>query len=69
MGQRTVRPDVIAALVVVDLVAASLAWRDLKRRSEREVRGTKRLWHVLILANPGNSLAYWLFGRKRIESD
>ncbi len=55
MGQRRVRPDIIAALVVVDLVAASFAWRDLKRRSESEVRGTKRLWHVLILANPGNS--------------
>jgi hypothetical protein len=62
-----VRADVIATLVVLDLVAATLAWRDLKRRSESEVRGTKRLWHVLILANPGNSLAYWLVGRKQTD--
>jgi hypothetical protein len=57
---------VIAALVVVDLVLATLAWRDLNRRSEVEVRGTKRFWRVVILANPGNSIAYWLFGRKRV---
>jgi hypothetical protein len=67
VGRRKVRADVIATLVVLDLVAATLAWRDLKRRSESEVRGTKRLWHVLILANPGNSLAYWLVGRKRTD--
>jgi hypothetical protein len=67
VGRRKVRADVIATLVVLDLVAATLAWRDLKRRSESEVRGTKRLWHVLILANPGNSLAYWLVGRKQTD--
>jgi len=57
---------VIAALVAVDLVLATVAWRDLNRRSEGEVRGTKRFWRVVILANPGNSIAYWLFGRKRV---
>ncbi len=56
---------VIAALVAVDLVLATVAWRDLNRRSEVEVRGTKRFWRVVILANPGNSIAYWLLGRKR----
>jgi len=52
--------------VLVDLVLATVAWRDLSRRSEVEIRGTKRFWHAVILANPGNSIAYWLFGRKRI---
>jgi hypothetical protein len=55
----------LAALVAVDLVAAVFAWRDLNRRSEDEVRGSKRLWRVVIVANPGNSFAYWVVGRKR----
>jgi hypothetical protein len=62
-----VRRAVIAAVAAVDLVAAVLAWRDLKHRSEDDVRGTKRLWRVVILANPGNSFGYWLFGRKRAD--
>jgi len=64
--RRRPKPKVLAALVLVDLVLATVAWRDLSRRSEGEIRGTKRFWHVVILANPGNSIAYWLFGRKRI---
>jgi hypothetical protein len=54
--------------VAVDLVLAIVAWRDLNRRSEVEIRGTKRFWHVVIVANPGNSIAYWLFGRKRVAA-
>jgi hypothetical protein len=51
--------------VVVDVVLAILAWRDLSRRSENEVRGSKRFWRLAVMANPGNSVAYWLIGRKR----
>jgi hypothetical protein len=28
------------------------------------VRGPKLLWRILIGINPGNSLAYWLLGRR-----
>ncbi len=66
MDRRRPKPKVIAAVVVVDLVLATIAWRDLNRRSEGQIRGTKRFWHVVILANPGNSIAYWLFGRKQV---
>jgi hypothetical protein len=62
---RPPKPALIAALVVVDLVAAIFAWRDLNRRSEDEVRGGKRLWRLVIVANPGNSFVYWVAGRKR----
>jgi hypothetical protein len=55
----------LAAILVVDLVFATFAWRDLRNRTEDQVRGSKRLWHVAILANPGNSIAYWLMGRKK----
>ncbi len=52
-----------AILVPIEVVLAVLAWRDLDRRSDVQVRGTKRLWRALVLINPGNSIIYWLFGR------
>ncbi len=67
MGAWRRRPAVLVALIAVDLVSCVLAWRDLRDRSEDEVRGGKRLWHVVIVANPGNSLAYWLIGRKKSQ--
>jgi hypothetical protein len=63
--RRPPKPALLAALVAVDLVAAIFAWRNLNRRSEDEVRGSKRFWRVVIAANPGNSFAYWAVGRKR----
>ncbi|HWE68736.1 MAG TPA: hypothetical protein VG205_00155 [Acidimicrobiales bacterium] len=53
-----------AALVVVDLVSAALTFRDLRGRDESQIRGSKRFWRIATIANPGNSLAYWLFGRR-----
>jgi hypothetical protein len=63
--RRPPKPALLAALIAVDLVAAIFAWRDLNRRSDDEVRGSKRLWRVAIVANPGNSFVYWLVGRTR----
>ena len=54
----------MVTLVAVEVASAVLAWRDLSRRSEGEIRGSKRGWRVIILANPGNSIAYWAFGRR-----
>lgn len=56
---------VLAPLVVVELISAVFALRDLARRPADRVRGPKNLWRVLIALNAGNSLPYWLFGRKR----
>jgi hypothetical protein len=55
---------VIAAVVVAQMVSCALAWRDLAQRSEDQVRGRKNLWRVFITVNPGNSIVYWLAGRK-----
>jgi hypothetical protein len=41
-----------------------MAWRDLARRSDNQVRGRKNLWRVFITVNPGNSIVYWLVGRQ-----
>ncbi len=64
--ERSRRPIVLAVIVAIDLVVATFAWRDLKQRSEESLRGSKRFWHLAIIANPGNSVFYWLIGRKRL---
>ena len=56
---------VVVAVVAVEAVSAAFAYRDLVRRDQAEVRGPKLLWRVLIALNPGNSLAYWILGRRR----
>ena len=52
-------------MVAVQAVSAAFAFRDLARRQDDEVRGPKLLWRIIIGINPGNSLAYWIFGRRR----
>jgi hypothetical protein len=56
---------VLAVLLAVEVIIAALTFRDLKRRPPEEIRGSKRFWRVISLVNPGNSIAYWLFGRRR----
>jgi hypothetical protein len=55
---------IVAAVVTIQTVSSALAWRDLARRSDSQVRGPKNLWRVIVSINPGNSIAYWLFGRR-----
>jgi hypothetical protein len=56
--------QVVVAVVAVQAVSAAFAFRDLARRSDDQVRGPKLLWRIVIGMNPGNSLGYWLFGRR-----
>ena len=55
---------VLGIVVVAQTVSSALAWRDLARRSDARVRGPKNLWRVIVTINPGNSIVYWLFGRR-----
>jgi hypothetical protein len=55
---------VVAAIVAVQAISCALAWRDIARRSDDQVRGNKNLWRVVVSLNPGNSIIYWLFGRR-----
>ncbi len=48
--------------MLVQMISAVLAWRDLGSRSNDQVRGSKKIWRVFIALNPGNSFAYWIFG-------
>jgi len=62
---RTKRGKVVLGVVVAaQTVSSVLAWRDLAERSDDQVRGPKNLWRFIVTVNPGNSLAYWLIGRR-----
>ena len=54
----------LVALVLAEVGLAALTWRDLRRLPAEEIRGSKRFWRVISTINPGNSVAYWLVGRK-----
>jgi hypothetical protein len=56
---------ILGVVVAAEAVSSALAWRDLARRTEDQVRGPKNLWRVIITINPGNSMVYWLLGRHR----
>lgn len=60
------RPKIalLTLVVVFDLVLAAFTYRDLRARDESQIRGSKRFWRIATIANPGNSVAYWLFGRR-----
>jgi hypothetical protein len=53
-----------ALVGLVEVVSAALAWRNLARRSDDQVRGKKNIWRALITIHPGNSLVYWGVGRR-----
>ena len=57
---------VIAVALVLHLILLTLTWRDLRRRPDTAVRGRKRLWRIAATMNTTGSLAYWLFGRRRL---
>lgn len=54
----------VGCVFVIGVVSCALAWRDIARRSDEEVRGPKSMWRTIVTINPGNSIFYWLFGRK-----
>ena len=58
------RNTLVAIIVPIQVILAVLAWRDLGRRTDDQVRGQKNFWRVFVTLNPGNSVAYWLFGRR-----
>jgi hypothetical protein len=61
-GQR--KKLLLGMVILIGVVSCALAWRDIARRNDDEVRGPKFVWRIFLAMNPGNSLFYWLFGRK-----
>lgn len=54
----------LVIIVAGQVASGALAWRDLANRSSDQVRGRKNLWRVFITINPGNSIVYWVAGRR-----
>jgi hypothetical protein len=63
------RKRVLLAILVVHVIVARFTLRDLRRRPESAVRGPKRLWRLWATLNTTGSLAYWLVGRSRGDTD
>ena len=51
-------------IVVLEVVSAAMAWRDLARRSDDQIRGKKNVWQAFVTIHPGNSLVYWAVSRR-----
>jgi hypothetical protein len=54
-----------AAVLPVQTVLAVLTSRDLNRRHDVEVGGSKRLWRAASSASVFGSAGYWAVGRKQ----
>lgn len=61
----TPKKQALAALVVATIISTVLAWRDLDRRPDAAIRGSRTGWRWAMALNTGNSLAYWACGRRR----
>jgi len=64
MTEKQKRTWIVA--LIVHVIVLNLTWRDLRRRPASAVRGNKRLWRLASMANTSGSVAYWLFGRRRM---
>jgi hypothetical protein len=67
MERRRPSPGVIAAILAGHVAVTALTWRDLRHRTDNQVRGSKKWWRVASAANSANSLIYFLIGRRRAD--
>jgi hypothetical protein len=56
----------LVVALIIHVIVLNLTWRDLRRRPASAVRGNKRIWRLASMANTSGSVAYWLFGRRRM---
>jgi hypothetical protein len=59
---------VLLVALVIHVVVLKLTWLDLRRRPDAGVRGKKRVWRLASSLNTTGSVAYWLFGRRRVPA-
>jgi hypothetical protein len=55
---------VLVALVVLHIIVTAVTLRDLRQRSDAQVRGPRWFWRAFTPLQMGNSAVYWLVGRK-----
>ena len=54
-------------LGVLQLMLLAAALIDIRRRNADAINGSKRLWTMVVFINFIGPIAYFLFGRKRLE--
>ena len=59
------RKALVVATGIVQVTLFVAAQVDITRRSASELRGSKRLWRLLMFVNVVGPLAYFLWGRRR----
>jgi hypothetical protein len=57
---------ILIVILAVHVILLKLTWLDLRVRPDDAVRGQKRVWRVWSTVNTTGSVAYWLFGRRRV---
>ena len=50
---------------IINLALIILTIRDIRRRSDDEINGNRKLWMLAAFAPPIGPIAYFIFGRKR----
>lgn len=65
MSHRPVSPSLVVLVVLGHALLTALVWRDIDRRDESQLRGSKSLWRALTALNTGNHLIYLAAGRRR----
>jgi hypothetical protein len=55
---------VLIVLVILHIIVTAVTLRDLGKRTEAQVRGSRWFWRVFTPLQMGNSVVYWLVGRK-----
>jgi hypothetical protein len=65
MGHKKTNKAALALAGVGYIIVTAFTWRDIRRRPSSDIRGDKRVWFVLTALNAGNSVAYWICGRRR----
>ena len=56
----------VVAMGTAQLALAATAWRDLAKRSEKEINGRKGLWAAIIAINWVGPIAYFVRGRRAV---
>lgn len=64
MSRRSFQPGLVVPALAGHALLTALIWRDINRRSQAQLRGSKALWRWLTAMNTGNQLAYLLIGRR-----
>jgi hypothetical protein len=51
--------------MIINLALVIWAVRDIRRRSDEEIKGNRKIWLLAAFAPPIGPIAYFVFGRKR----